>query len=147
LSSAAHAAGDTASDIGSRATSTFFRTLEENPLLVAGVGLFIGGVIASALPRSELEEELMGEAARSAKQRARAAADRGINAVSDAAQEGVRHAARQADAEGLNADRVNEAVRDIGQRVRRVAEAAVTTAFEPSEENERSGVDEGTKNG
>ncbi|MBV9456574.1 MAG: hypothetical protein JO141_03510, partial [Bradyrhizobium sp.] len=147
LSDAAHAARDTVSDVGNRATSTFFRTLEENPLLVAGVGLFIGGVIASALPRSELEEELMGEAARSAKQRAQAAADRGINAVSDAAREGVRHAAQKAGAEGLDADGINEAVRDAGRRVRRVAEAAVTTAFEPPGENEQPGVNGGRENG
>ena len=141
------AVGDAASDAGKRATSTFFRTLEENPLLVAGVGLFIGGVIASALPRSELEEDLMGEASRSAKRRAQAAAGRGIDAVSDAAGEGIRQAARQADAEGLDADGIKESVRDIGQRVRRVAEAAVTTAFEPHEENEQSAVDGGRENG
>jgi hypothetical protein len=31
-------------------------------------------------------------------------------------------------------------VRDVGERVRHVAEAAVTTAFEPPEQNEQSGV-------
>jgi len=31
-------------------------------------------------------------------------------------------------------------VREVGERVRHVAEAAVTTAFEPPEESEQSGV-------
>jgi hypothetical protein len=35
-------------------------TIQENPLLVAGVGLLVGGLIASALPKSELEENLAG---------------------------------------------------------------------------------------
>jgi hypothetical protein len=36
--------------------------------------------------------------------------------------------------EGLTADGLGKAAQDITQRVRRVAEAAVTTAFEPSEQ-------------
>jgi hypothetical protein len=39
--------------------------------------------------------------------------------------------ARQAGAEGLTPDKFDETARDIGQRVRRVAENAVTTAFDP----------------
>jgi hypothetical protein len=145
--SSAYTARDGASDFGSRATGTFFRALEDNPLTVAGVGLFIGGLIAGALPRSELEQELVGETSRLAKRRAQAAVDQGIGAVSDAAREGIRHAVRQAEAEGLAAEGVSEAARDIGQRVRKVAEAAVTAAFEPPEQNEQSGVDGGRENG
>jgi hypothetical protein len=147
LRETAHVTSETASDAGGRAISAVFRTLGEHPLLVAGVGLLVGGVIAGALPRSELEGELMGEASRSARQRAQAAADRGIGAVSDAAREGVRRAAREAEAEGLEAEGVGESVHDVGQRVRHVAEAAVTTAFEPPEENEQSSVDGGRENG
>jgi len=50
-----------------RAGKTVFETFEQNPLLVAGVGLLLGGLIASALPRSELEDNLVGEASEAAK--------------------------------------------------------------------------------
>ena len=43
--------------------------------------------------------------------------------------------ARQAEAEGLTTDGIGKAAQDMSQRVRRVAEAAVTTALSPSEED------------
>lgn len=147
LSKAADATTEAASAAGDRAASTFYRTLEENPLLLAGVGLFVGGVIAGALPRTDVEGVLMGGASRAAKRRAQAATDRGIDALSEAAREGARRAAQQADEEGLDQEGLKDAVRDVGQRVRRVAEAAVTTAFEPREVNEQFGVEGGRQNG
>jgi hypothetical protein len=114
-----------------RAGKTVFETIEQNPLLVAGVGLFLGGLIASALPRSDLEDTLVGEASEATKNTARDAASRGFDAAKDAAGEIFESVARQAGAEGLTAEGLETAVKDIGQRFRHVAEAAVTTAFDP----------------
>lgn len=122
---------DRAAVASERAGKTVFETIEQNPLLVAGVGLLIGGLIASALPRSEIEDNLVGEASEAAKNRARDAASRGFDAAKGAAGEILENVARQAGAEGLTSDGLDTAAKDIGQRVRRVAEAAVTTAFEP----------------
>jgi hypothetical protein len=130
---AALSAKQAASDLSERAGRTFVETVEQNALLVAGLGLVIGGVIASALPRTDIEDEFMGETSRSAKRRAQATASRAVR-------EGARRAARQAQAESLDPEGIGEAVRDVGERVRHVAEAAVTTAFEPPEESEQSGV-------
>ena len=49
------------SDLSNRAGRTVLDTIQENPLLVAGVGLLIGGLIASALPKSELEDDKVDE--------------------------------------------------------------------------------------
>ena len=57
----------------------------------------------------------------------------GIDAAKDAVGDVYGKAVRQADAEGLTPDRLGNAAQDIGQRVRRVAESAVTTAFEPQD--------------
>jgi len=129
---------ETAKDIRNRAAAasdragkTVFETIEQNPLLVAGLGLLLGGLIASALPRSEIEDNLVGEASEAAKSRARDAASRGFDAAKTATGEILENVARQAGAEGLTSDDLDTAAKDIGQRVRRVAEAAVTTAFEP----------------
>jgi hypothetical protein len=122
-----------------RAGKTVFETFEQNPLLVAGVGLLLGGLIASALPRSELEDNLVGEASEAAKTRARDAASRGFDAAKGAAGEILENVARQAGAEGLTSDGLDTAAKDIGQRVRRVAEAAVTTALEPENDSTSSG--------
>jgi hypothetical protein len=125
----------TASDASDRAGKTIFQTIEQNPLLVAGVGLLVGGLIASALPRSGFEDDLVGDASSAAKSRAQAAASQGLDAAKATVGEVYDETARQAEAEGLTPDGIGKAAQDISQRVRRVAEAAVTTAFEPSEQD------------
>ena len=125
----------TASDASDQAGKTIFQTIEQNPLLVAGVGLLVGGLIASALPRSGFEEDLIGDASTAAKRRAQAAASHGFDAAKATVGEVYDETVRQAEAEGLTPDGIGKAAQDISQRVRRVAEAAVTTAFEPSEQD------------
>jgi hypothetical protein len=122
---------DKASDISGRPGKTLFETIEQNPLLVAGVGLLLGGLIASALPRSEIEDDLVGETSTSTKRRAQEAASRGFEAAKGAAGEIIENVARQAGVEGLTPDDLGASAKDIGQRVRRVAESAVSTAFNP----------------
>jgi hypothetical protein len=122
-----------ASNLGQRAGKTFSETVEQNPLLVAGLGLFIGGLIASAIPRSGIEDSLMGEAKNSVKRQADRAAAGAVRTAKEAAGEGYDEAVRQAQAEGLTPDGLSEAARDVGERLRHVAEAAVTTAFEPAQ--------------
>jgi hypothetical protein len=132
---AARTLGNKASDATDQARKTIFQTVEQNPLLVAGVGLLLGGLIASALPRSEFEDHLVGDTSDAAKRRAQTAASQGFDAAKGAVGEIYDETARQAEAEGLTTDGIGQAAQDIGQRVRRVAEAAVTTAFEPSEQD------------
>jgi hypothetical protein len=128
-----------ASDYSNRVEKTLLSTIQENPLLIAGVGLLAGGLIASALPKSELEEDFVGNAAAAAKRRASEAASKGFDAAKNVAGEIFENVARQAGAEGLTPDKLDEAARDIGQRVRRVAENAVGTAFEPERTQSQSG--------
>jgi hypothetical protein len=135
---AMRAARETASDLGSRAGTTVVQTIEQNPLLVAGVGLAIGALIASALPRTALETGLAGAATDELKRRAQAAAASGYEAAKTAVSDVVDKVAQQAQAEGLDPDGLDRTARDLGQKVRRVAEAAVTTAFDPSQQGQRS---------
>jgi hypothetical protein len=114
-----------------RAGRTFMETVEQNPLVVGGIGLLIGGLIASVLPRSDLEDGLVGDASGEIKSRVRDAASTGIAAAKDVAGGLYEDVARRAEEQGLTPDRLGAAATDLGQRVRKVAEAAVTTAFEP----------------
>ena len=124
-----------ASDASDRAGKTIFQTIEQNSLLVAGVGLLVGGLIASALPRSEFEDDLVGDTSSAAKRQVQASASKAFDTAKTAVGEIYDETSRQAEAEGLTTEGIGRAAQDITQRVRRVAEAAVTTAFEPSEEN------------
>jgi hypothetical protein len=144
---AARAVPNKASHLTERAGETIFRTIHQNPLLVAGVGLLVGGLIASALPRSDVEDDLVGDASTAVKRRAQSAASQGLDAVKNAAGEVVDEATRQAEAQGLTSEGIGKAAHDLGQRVRRVAESAVTTAFEPEQKNYPSDNYGGTDHG
>jgi hypothetical protein len=144
---AAKAVRDTASDVTDRAGKTIFQTIEQNPLLVAGVGLLIGGLIASALPHSDIEDGLVGEASTAVKRRAQDAASQGFDVARNAVGEVYDEAARQAEAEGLTPDGIGNAAQDIGQRLRRVAESAVTAAFEPPQQNQQPSTQGDTDHG
>jgi hypothetical protein len=144
---AARAVRDKASDLTERAGKAIFETVEQNPLLVAGVGLLIGGLIASALPRSDIEDDLVGDASSAMKRRAQTAASQGFDTAKNAVGEVVDEATRQAQEEGLTPDGIVKAAQDIGQRVRRVAETAVTTAFEPTQDDHQPSTHGGTDHG
>jgi hypothetical protein len=134
---AAKAVRDKASDLTDRAGKTFFQTIEQNPLLVAGVGLLVGGLIASALPRSDIEDGLVGDASTAVKRRAQTAASQGFDTAKNAVGEVYDETTRQAEVEGLTPDGIGKAAQDMGQRVRRVAEHAVTTAFETPQHDQQ----------
>jgi hypothetical protein len=131
----ARAVRDKAADLSGRAEKSFFRTIEQNPLLVVGAGLVIGGLIASVLPRSEIEDEIVGDTSSAVKRRAQTMAAEGLDSVGNAVGEIYDDAARQAEAEGLTPDGVAKAAQDVGQRARRVAESAINRAFEPSDDD------------
>jgi hypothetical protein len=144
---AARALRDKASDLTERAGKAIFETIEQNPLLVAGVGLLVGGLIASALPRSEIEDDLVGDASTAVKRRAQTAASQGFDTAKNAVGEVVDEATRRAQEEGLTPDGIGKAAQDIGQRVRRVAETAVTTTFEPTQDDHQPSTHGGTDHG
>jgi hypothetical protein len=144
---AARVVRDKASDLTDRAGKTFLQTVEQNPLLVAGVGLLIGGLIASALPRTDIEDDLVGDASQAVKRGAQTAASQGFDKARNAVGEVYDEAARQAEAEGLTPDGIGKAAQDVGERVRRVAERAVTTAFESPEENHQPNIQGGNHHG
>jgi hypothetical protein len=144
---AARAVSDKASDLTERAGKTIFETIEQNPLLVAGVGLLVGGLIASVLPRSDMEDDLVGDASTAVKRRAQTAASQGFDTAKNAVGEVVDEATRRAQEEGLTPDGIGKAAQDVGQRVRRVAETAVTTAFEPTQDDHQPSTHGGTDHG
>jgi hypothetical protein len=128
-----------ASEAGERTTRTMRETIEQNPILVAGVGLLIGGLIASALPKLDAENALLGDASAAVKKRAQEAASRGFDTAKGAAGEILTNVAQQAEKEGLTADGIARGAEDVGQRLQRVAERAVNTAFDTGTPNHDSG--------
>jgi hypothetical protein len=128
-----------ATRLGEQAVGTVRETVQQNPLLVAGVGLLIGGLIASVLPKSDIEENLAGDASSAMKRKAREAATAGFDAAKGATGEMLANVAQQAEAEGLTPDGLARGAQDVSQRIQRVAERAVTTAFDPDHQTDDIG--------
>ncbi|NEW90984.1 hypothetical protein [Rhodopseudomonas sp. BR0M22] len=116
---------DQAIDFGDRAGKTAKQTFTDHPLLVAGAGLLVGGLIASAFPRVRAGGKRVG---RQVGERAKDVVARGVD-KGRAAYEG---AAREAEQQGLTGEDLAANVRELGQRVRKVAEAAATSFEAPS---------------
>jgi hypothetical protein len=128
-----------ATRFGEQAVGTVRETGQQNPLLVAGVGLLIGGLIASVLPKSDIEENLAGDASSAMKRKAREAATAGFDAAKGATGDILANVAQQAAAEGLTPDGLTRGAQDVNQRIQRVAERAVTTAFDPDHQTDDTG--------
>lgn len=137
---AAAAARRRAAEFGSKASQsldqagkTLSETVSNNPLLVAGIGLLVGGLIASAIPRLRLESETLGAASDELKNRARETVASGVESIKQRAQAAFDGVARSVDEAGLAPNDVSQAASDVGQRVRKVADAAISTFESPSQ--------------
>ena len=99
------------------------------PLVVAGVGILLGALIAGAIPKTRAEEDMLGEASARLRTRARVAAEDGLDRVKDIAGDISSVVSDQAIGQGLDADGLSAQMRDVGERVRSVAERAIETAM------------------
>lgn len=115
-------------------TSRFIR---ENAVLVGGLGVAIGAVIAASLPASKPEVVVAAGAADGAKRFATKAANSGV----DAAKEKVFSAAEAAAESVARADldtHASRMTRNMADTLKNVAEDVVTTAFNPSHNQQHS---------
>jgi ElaB/YqjD/DUF883 family membrane-anchored ribosome-binding protein len=100
-------------------------TWDQNPLLVAGVGLLIGGFIAAAFPSTQAEETLFGDASDAVRRQAEGVAAKGV----DAARTAVETAAGIASEQGLSAEGLASLGESLNEKVRTVAERGVEAAL------------------
>lgn len=124
---------DGAVDLSGRAREAVLANIGRNPLLVAGVGFVLGGLLGSSLPPTEVEGNLMGRTSGHLRRQAEAAASSGLDAAKDMADDVYSTVSQKAQSEGLGPEPLQHAAQDLGQRLKHVAERAVTTAFEPEE--------------
>jgi len=97
--------------------------VEEQPLLVAGIAFAAGAALAAALPTTETENQLMGEASDKIKGTVKDAASERLEGAKSAASQ-VAQEARSAVKEGMGVDPV-EAARTIGGKVKETLASAV----------------------
>jgi hypothetical protein len=120
---------DQAVETSHKVTSGMSDVIRRNPLLFGGLGLTVGMLIASALPKSDIEKDLMGGASADVRKRANALASKQFENVKGIASEAIADIADHASREGLMPADLNAATEDLGRRVRKVAENASEAAF------------------
>ena len=133
---AAYKIRDRAVDTSQRATSIINQTIQQNPLLVGGLGLAAGMLIASALPQSDTEKSALARAGVAARRQANDLASKGFDAAKGIAVGVMADVAEQAVREGLSGTDLNVAAEDLGRRVRKVADSATGAAFGAAKTND-----------
>jgi ElaB/YqjD/DUF883 family membrane-anchored ribosome-binding protein len=113
------------SDLAQQARTAASNTWDQNPLLVAGVGLLIGSFIAASFPSTQTEETLFGDASDALRRQAEGVAAKGV----DAARTAVEAATATAGEQGLSADGLASLGESLTDKVRKVAERGVEAAL------------------
>jgi ElaB/YqjD/DUF883 family membrane-anchored ribosome-binding protein len=122
---ALNTASEKVTDLAAQAKDTLGSAYEQNPLLVAGIGLAVGALIASSLPATSAENRLFGDTSEKLRRRASDAAAEGLDAAKQAADDVVEAAAR----EGLSAEGLSSVAGDLTRKARAVAERGVEAAL------------------
>lgn len=120
---------DRSSAMGTSASSAMMKVLNQNALLVAGIGAAVGAFIAACIPASEAENRLFGAGSEKLKDKAREAAAHGIEQAGDIVAEAAGSVAASAARESLDATGVKQALNTVADSVRAVADRGVDTAL------------------
>lgn len=130
--------GDAARGQAERAGNGFRYLIEEQPLVLAGIGLAVGAALGAVLPATRREDEWMGETRdellEAAKKEGRAQidkADRVLGAAEQAAKE-------EADKQGITPEAAQQQAREAKEKVEKVASAARDAAKEEATKQEPS---------
>ncbi|MCP9629711.1 hypothetical protein NML43_21690 [Rhodopseudomonas palustris] len=115
---------ETGAELFGVAKSRMTDLFEEQPLLLGAIGLAIGAGIAASLPSTSVEADLFGETSDELKAQARGLVDHASERVTAATRDAVTAAAEEARRQGLTPDGVMKAVGEVGDKARRVADAA-----------------------
>ena len=122
-----NAARDTAAAAPEKAR----RVIGDNAVLIGGLGVAIGAIIAAALPKTVAEAKVMGGASDSVKQTANEAAQSGFEAVKDKAMSAAEAATKSVADSDLGAH-TTRMTQNLADSLKEAAEDAATAALNPS---------------
>lgn len=109
-----------ASQAGQQVTDRATALVNDQPLLVAAIGLAVGAAIAACLPATRTEDEMMGEASDAVKKAARDVASEQFATAKAVAGRVAEEAKTVAEREGLTTRVVADAAQLIGDKVKKV---------------------------
>jgi hypothetical protein len=120
---------DRAATASTTSRNSIVSSVNDNSLLLAGIGAAVGALLAASIPTSEAEDRLFGAESEKLKDKARNAAAKGIEKAGDIAADAAGSVATAAAREGLNAGGVQDALNTVANGVRAVADRGLDTAL------------------
>jgi hypothetical protein len=143
MSAASEAAKEAFDATRAKAAETYNSTrssaegiVRDNAVLVGGIGLAIGALIAASLPSTRAEGAAMGGASDALRSQAAEAAAEKFDEAKSAAMSAAESAAGKISDAALGSD-VSRATAKAAEQLKTVADETITTAFEPSQSNHR----------
>ena len=125
----AASAKDQAAAMGARSRDGLINFVNDNALLVAGIGAAVGAFIAASIPSSDAENKLFGAGSEKLKGKAREAAAQGIEGAGNIVAQAAGSVATAAAREGMDAAGVQSALNTVADSVRKVADRGLETAL------------------
>jgi hypothetical protein len=113
----------------SRARGSATRFASDNAMLLAGVGVIAGALLAASFPVSNAENRVLGPGKRKVKDAARAAAAKGMDKAGAVVADAVESVSSAASREGLDGAGLQQTVGDLTGKARAVAERSVDAAL------------------
>lgn len=117
---------DRASETYAQASEQLSDMIDRHPLLVGGVALAVGGLVAAAVPVSRPENRLMGETAEEVRRRSEDLAMQGFRHARDVARQVYETATEEVRQEGLTPEAARRAARSAVDTAREAVERSTS---------------------
>jgi hypothetical protein len=111
--------------------------LQEQPLILAALGVAIGAAVAAVLPSTRTENELLGKTSDRVKDAAAGLAGEQYEKAKTAAASVVSEVSEAAEAAGLTTEKLRGAASDVTERVKSVGSAAMQAATAAGKDESR----------
>jgi hypothetical protein len=103
----------------------------DNAVLIGGLGIAIGAILAGALPKTKTEAKILGDANEEVKQKANEAVEAGFATLKDKALSAADAAVKSVAESGLG-DHASRLTQDLAGSLKEAATDAASAAFDPS---------------
>lgn len=111
-------------------SSSFSRLLEDQPLVLAALGIAVGAAVGAAIPTTDVESQWMGDASDSVRQNAATLARDQLAHLKATADQTLDNVKTSIADHGMSKDNLSGLVRDIGSTVKDAAYKAGDHATE-----------------
>ena len=99
-------------------------TFERQPLLLGAIGLAIGAGMAAAIPRTQMETEMVGDTADRVKSQVADSASTAVDKVTETAERTLEAVKKEAAAQGLTPQAARQGAAAVGAKLKAVADTA-----------------------